>query len=202
MGAAAFVEDIRLADRQLARFRSFRRWFRFPMLHEGRTVEERDAVRRALKAMGYLAGYVTVDNYEWYLDLLARRAVKAGRKLDLSRLGKLYLPALLGPLAFYDEIARRVLKRAPAHVLLLHENDLAALFVGDLVAALRRAGWGIIHPDEAYRDPIAALEPATLFNGQGRIAALARAAGYRGVLGHASESTRYWERVFPSVVLR
>ena len=58
-------------------------------------------------------------------------------------------------------------------MLLLHENDLAALFIEDLVAALRRDGWRIIAADEAYEDDIAAESPDTMLLGQGRVAALA-----------------------------
>ena len=46
-------------------------------------------------------------------------------------------------------------------MLLLHETDLNALFIVDLVAGLRAAGWTIITMDEAYRDPIAQMEPAS-----------------------------------------
>ena len=62
-------------------------------------------------------------------------------------------------------------------MLLLHENDLAALFVGDLVAELRRRGFRIIPATTAFKDPIADLNPDTLFLGQGRIAALAHEGG-------------------------
>jgi hypothetical protein len=72
------------------------------------------------------------------------------------------------------------LGRSPNHVLLLHENDLAAMYLGDLVARLRKTGWEIVSPDVAFRDPIARVEPDTLVLGQGRVIALAAAKGYQG----------------------
>jgi hypothetical protein len=36
--------------------------------------------------------------------------------------------------------------------MLLHETDLAALFIADLVAELRKDGWTIITADEAFAD--------------------------------------------------
>jgi len=83
----------------------------------------------------------------------------------------------MSAVAFYDNVAIEALERSPAHMLLLHENDLAALFIGDLVAELRKQGWQIIHPDDVYTDPIAEIEPSTLITGQGRVAALAVDAG-------------------------
>ncbi len=60
---------------------------------------------------------------------------------------------------FNDALARRTLGRSPAHMLLLHETDLAALHVGDLVRALRADGWEIVTADEAYRDPLRDAAP-------------------------------------------
>ena len=72
-----------------------------------------------------------------------------------------------------------VLERSPAHVLLAHENALQALFIGDLVKALRARGWTIVTPDEAFSDPIARVVPNTLHNGNGRVAALAAVRGFK-----------------------
>ena len=44
---------------------------------------------------------------------------------------------------------------SPAHVMLLHETDLAAFYITDLVAALKTKGWTIITNDEAYDTPSA-----------------------------------------------
>ncbi|MGE0180011.1 MAG: polysaccharide deacetylase, partial [Sphingomonas sp.] len=78
---------------------------------------------------------------------------------------------------FNDRIARETLGRSPAHVLLLHETDLAALFLADAVAALRARGWHIVSADEAFSDPIAGQEPDSMFLGGGRIAGIANARG-------------------------
>jgi len=53
------------------------------------------------------------------------------------------------------------LGRQPVQVMLLHETDLAAYWISDLVAALRGKGWEIVTADIAYRDPIAKAQPDT-----------------------------------------
>ncbi|NZA27128.1 polysaccharide deacetylase family protein [Luteimonas sp. SJ-92] len=186
--AADYLEDIDRASRALAPFEAVRPWFRFPFLDEGADAATRDTIRAGLAERGLHNGYVTVDNYDWYLAAKVEEAVGAGREIDFEALRKTYVDMLVGCVEFYDAIARRTLGRSPAHVLLLHENDLAALYAGDLVRALRDAGWRIIGIDEAYADPIAQMQPRTLFNGQGRVAALAHAAGTpaRGLI-HVSE---------------
>ena len=133
-----------------------------------------------MKVTNYTNGYATIDNADWYIDDLVQRKKAAGFRIDLEKLRKAYVEMLIDSVEFYDRLALETLKRSPKHVLLLHENDLAALFVGDLVKGLRNKGWQIISPDEVYKDPLAESEPNTLIMNQGRIAAFARAGGYTG----------------------
>ena len=158
-----------------------RPWFRFPFLDEGGRSngswtggeERRDALRAALAERGLISGYVTVDTYDWHLDRLWQRAVRDGREVDRDALAALYAAMVVDAAKHHDALALEALGRRPAHVLLLHENDLAANFTVDAVRALREAGWTVIHPDEAFADPIADMAPQTLFSGGGRTAALA-----------------------------
>lgn len=188
VGVDAFLAEISTADEALRGLPNFRPWLRFPYLHEGQSVEVRDAVRRDLKQRGYLSAYVTVDTYDWYMDRMYQEAIAAGKKIAPERLRDAYVELLSDSVEFYDAVAVKQLKRSPRHVLLLHENDLAAQYLGDLVAHLRKKGWEIISPDVAFRDPIASVEPDTLVLGQGRVIALSVAQGYTG-------PRRHWEDV-------
>ena len=173
-----YVADLDRAAQWLTGRAGYRPWYRFPFLDEGRQdLAKRDAVRAALRARGLANAYVTVDTYDWYLENLARDAVQRGRTLDRDALRDLYVESLVELAEFNEQRAVETLGRSPAHVLLLHETDVAALFVADLVAALRERGWKIVTADEAYRDPIAQIEPDTHFLGSGRVAAIAHAAG-------------------------
>ena len=184
--AEAYIADIDLAEKNLTGFKHRRAWYRFPYLDEGAQgrdepdFEKRDRLRRALSARSLKNGYVTVDTYDWHLDRLWQAAVKNGEYVDMQALSKVYSDMILDAANHYDDMAKTVLGRRPAHVLLLHENDLAARFTIDAVKALRADGWIIIHPDEAFADPLADLIPETGFSGQGRLAALAADAGLMG----------------------
>ena len=130
-----------------------------------------------LHERGLMSGYVTVDSYDWHLQALANRAAADGLAIDRAALRDLYVEAIVESAEFSDRIAVEILGRSPAHVLLLHETDLAALHIADAVAALRARGWEIVGADEAFADPIARMEPESMFLRGGRIAALANAAG-------------------------
>ena len=187
--AETFVADIAEAQRRLAGFDNVVPLFRFPFLHEGNTRERRDAIRAGLDRLSLANGYVTVDNYDYYLQYLFDEAVKAKRPIDLDAWRDVYVEVLMAAVNFYDDIAQRTLGRSPVHVILLHENDLAALFIDDLAAALRADGWEIVPATEAYDDPIAEIVPDTLLLGQGRVAAIAATQGvpYRELI-HPYES--------------
>lgn len=201
LGADAYLADVAEADAMLRPLPNFRPWFRYPYLREGDTVEKRDAVRAGLSAMGYINGYVTIDTYDWYLDKLARDAAERGDALNMDALRDLYIEAMLGSANFHDQLARTHLGDSPRHIILLHENDLAALFIADLVEALRRDGWTIISADAAYADPLPT--PETMLLGQGRVAALAHDAGAprEAVFGPYEEEAEL-DALFAARVLR
>jgi peptidoglycan/xylan/chitin deacetylase (PgdA/CDA1 family) len=160
LSAEAYLADIDRAEKWLKAQPGRRPWFRFPFLDEGgRDKAKRDAVRAGLAARGLRNGYVTVDGYDWNIEALTVAAARAHKRIDMKALHDLYVETMVGAADFFDGLARRTLDRSPAHVLLLHETDLAALFIPDLVKALRQDGWRIVTADEAYADPIAAAMP-------------------------------------------
>ncbi|WP_328598311.1 polysaccharide deacetylase family protein [Croceibacterium salegens] len=160
VSAEAFLDDVDKAAEWLAPHASSRPWMRFPYLDEGREDRtKREAVRAGLAARGLSNGVVTVDASDWKYDDLAIAAKAAGEPMDMNALRDLWVESHVDAAEFYDDLARKSLGRSPAHILLMHETDLSALFVADLVAALRARGWEVITADEAFADPLAAMLP-------------------------------------------
>ncbi len=160
VSATSFLADVDAAEAWLKDRPGYRPWFRFPFLDEGREDRaKRDAVRAGLEKRGLMNGYATVDASDWYLEEMAVRAARAGKMMDWNALRDLFVESYVESAEFSDDLARRALGRAPVQMILLHETDLAAMFVDDLAAALKNRGWTIVSADEAYRDPIAYMEP-------------------------------------------
>lgn len=157
---ADYVADIDRAEAWLKGRKGRRPWFRFPFLNEGRADKgKRDAVREALKVRRLRNGYVTIDGADWNLEALTAKAVSSGKQVDMKALRDLYVETMVEAAEFNDKLFRHTIGRSPPHVILLHETDLAALFVPDLVAGLRKSGWRIVTADEAYADPIGTALP-------------------------------------------
>ncbi|MEJ2257033.1 MAG: polysaccharide deacetylase family protein [Woeseiaceae bacterium] len=192
-----YIDDLDRAMRGLRQYDNVKPYYRFPYLDEGRSIDKRDRLRAALRDRKLKNGYVTVDTYDWYLVSLAREAREAGSEFDVDDLRDLYVDVITRSTEFYDAMARETLGRSPHHVLLLHENDLAAMFVGDLVKQLERRGVAIVPATVAFEDPIASREPDTLYLGQGRNAALAHEAGGKPAdLVSPTEDEAYLRRRF------
>lgn len=203
VGAETFLEDVQQADQILSEMPGFQPYFRFPYLNEGNTKEQRDIVRAALAEMGYQQGYVTIDNYDFYIDRLIREAFEENPELDLEAIGALYVEMMMGAAEHYDAIACKWLGRSPVHVLLLHENDAAALFLSRLINDFKEQGWSFIPALEAFKDPISEVMPDTLVLGQGRVAALAAVAGAEPTsLRHQGEDTEILDAAFEAATKR
>lgn len=168
-----FIADIKKAHEVLSVLPNFKPFFRFPYLVEGKNKAQRQVVIHALDAMGYQEGYTTVNNHDYYLNKLLLDAVKAGKTVDYDKLRKLYLSILWDCIETNQKLAYKVCNRKVKHVLLLHENDLAALFIRDLIAHIRKQGWKIISIEEAYQDPIARIPVTNTYSLTGRIGTIA-----------------------------
>jgi peptidoglycan/xylan/chitin deacetylase (PgdA/CDA1 family) len=160
LSVAVYMANVDKAEAFLKGREGRRPWFRYPFLDEGQGDKAKvTAVRAALKARGLHNGYATVDGSDWYIEAMTADAVLAGKKIDMDGLRSLYVTTMVGAADFADDLALKTWHRQPAQVIVLHETDIAALFIPDLVAALRKDGWRIVTADEAYADPISKLAP-------------------------------------------
>jgi len=155
MSADAFLADVDKAEAWLKGRPGYRPWFRFPGLNQGgRDQDKRRTVLAGLATRGLMVAPVTIDGSDWYLERLALDAQKAGKPIDDEALRDLYVETMVRSSDFADALMRREIGRSPAHVILLHETDLAARYIGPLVEALRKDGWRIVSADQAFADPV------------------------------------------------
>jgi peptidoglycan-N-acetylglucosamine deacetylase len=198
-----YSEDFLKADHFLSKYSNFSHLFRFPYLKEGNDLTKRNQMREFLKSKNYQNAYITVDFNDWYLEDLFRKSIESHEKVNLEKLKALYISLAKESLDFYDALAVKHLGRSPKHVLLLHETDIAALFIKDLVIAMRSWGWKVISSQEAYTDNIAMYRISRTMNGNpGRIGEIALDKGHSVEnIWPQSASTEYIKKRYQSEVL-
>jgi len=184
--------DIAQCEALIAHLPGFRRRFRFPFLKEGETLQKRDALRDVLRMRGYANGRVTIDTSDWaYDDRLVAR-LTADPTIELAPFRAAYLSHMLDRSRYYERLASAVTGHSIAHTLLLHHNLLNALFLGDLIDALKHEGFRIVAPEEAFADPVFTLQPATIPAGESLVWALAHGdARLRAGLRYPGEDDTY-----------
>ncbi len=158
----AYVADFQRGDEVLRGRRGFAKFFRFPMLREGNTAEKRDAMRQALAAGGYRNAYVTIDNSDFLIANELRARLIADPRTDPRPYRDIYLRHMLAFARYFRDAAREVFGRDIAHTLLTHFNLLSALYLGDLLDALRDDGWSIARVSDVYQDDVFQRQPSVL----------------------------------------
>ena len=200
--APAFLADIDKAEDWLQGRPGYRPWFRFPGLNQGgRDVAKRRAVLAGLEQRHLLVAAVTVDGSDWNLERLTLDAVKSGKPVDLPALRDLYVETMVQSADFSDALMRRAIGRSPAHVLLLHETDLAARYVGALVTALEQDGWVIVPADTAYADPVYHFTPDTSSPNATLTEALAAAKGITGPIWYDRNDMKVADALFEARIV-
>lgn len=192
-----YLKDLDQADSILSELNLLDKYFRFPFLRRGKNKEEVESIRNHIVEKGYVDAFVTVDNFDFYMNKLFQDALKGKKNVDMDRLRTFYVDTLIQGVEFYEKLGNKVYKTPVRHVLLLHENDLAALFIKDLVNALKSKGWKIISPERAYSDPKTKVYPQnTLNHGQGRIVAHAVESNIPGPYRSGLENTKTLDEMF------
>lgn len=175
---AAYQAEAEACDRAIAPLPGYRPWFRFTFLREGNTPEKRDGMRAFLKAKGWRNAHVTLDTSDWRLDEKLTEVLTRDPKADLAPIRAAYLAHVKQRAEAYRDLARRLLGREIPQVMLMHHNLLNALFLGDVIAQFRKEGWTFVDPQQAFQDPVYALQPERPKAGQSLLLSLAKAKGW------------------------
>ncbi len=135
------------------------RWFRYPYLHEGDTLEKRRAVRAFLAANQYKIAQTTLDfeDYLWngaYGRCIAKKDEESKRWLRES-----YIQAATEFTKLQIDHSRQVFGRDINHVMLLHLGAFSSHILPDLFEVLKKQNFEIVTLEEAQSDPIYQIDP-------------------------------------------
>lgn len=185
-----FTADIEREEVLLKDLPGWKSRLRFPYLKEGETAAKRDGLRLWLRERGYATGAVSIDASDWYYDARYLAWRRDHPQDDPVTWRAAYLDHLWSRACYYDSLSTGLLGRSANHVLLLHANAINAAFLPDVIAMFRAKGWTLITPDQAWADPVYALEPTTLPAGESLLWSLAKQNGVHG-LRYPAESDEY-----------
>jgi len=122
------------------------RYFRHPYLHAGPTPEIKAGLQKFLDDAGYRAAPVTLDNSDYMYATLYTRPEHR------ERVRREYLPYMESVVEFFEKRSAEVAGREFPQILLIHDNQLNADLMPDLLDMFRRRGYRFVTLDEALSD--------------------------------------------------
>ena len=135
------------------------RWFRYPYLHEGDTLEKRRAVRSFLSSNGYRIAQTTLDFEDYLWNSAYARCSNTRDEASIQWLKESYRTAARDFTRFQIQNARAIFGRDIHHVMLLHQGAFSAHILPDLFRILGEEGFEIVTLEEAQKDPAYDYDP-------------------------------------------
>jgi peptidoglycan-N-acetylglucosamine deacetylase len=129
-------------------------FLRFPYNHTGDTKEKHAAVADFIAKRGYRLAPCTIENSDWeftwaYVKMLARHD-DAG----IERLRTEYLAYTSAEIDYYAALNKQVLGYEPPEIMLLHDNQLNADMMDEVLALFEKKGYRFVSLSEAESDPV------------------------------------------------
>ncbi len=128
-------------------------YFRFPHNHTGDTNEKHDAIAAFLAARGYRLAPCTIENSDYDFDPAYVLALKHHDKKTAVKLRADYLSYTAAEIDWYSKLDKQVFGYEVPHVMVLHDNQLNADTVSDIIALFEQRGYRFVTLTEALQDP-------------------------------------------------
>lgn len=136
------------------------KYFRYPYLSEGETLEKRNGVRAWLHEHGYTIAHVTIDADDWAYNAPFARCAERNDADALAQLRAWYVDGHVEELRRMRALTRRLEQRDVPHVLLLHAGVADADAIDELLTRYEQDGVHWIDLPTALSDRFYAQDPA------------------------------------------
>ena len=141
-------------------------YLRHPFLDAGPDLQTRRAAEAFLTGRGYRVAPVTIDTKDWFFSDLYRHALAEHDPALQQRTVSAWLAFNQQVFAHAEALSRSLLGYEPRQVLLLHECQLEADHLPELLALMHARGYKFISLDDALLDP-AYAQPDTYISDAG-----------------------------------
>lgn len=164
IGLESFIRDMvagaEAVEPMLSGFGQKKRYFRYPFLHYGATMQAKRQVKLYNDDNNIVTvpATIVVEDYLYNLSL-----EKLGDNIDSVEYDNLlneYINHVLDELERVDALSKKLLKRRCRHILQLRANKLNALFLDELLSAIEAEGYRFISLQRALADKLYSMDEA------------------------------------------
>lgn len=129
-------------------------FLRFPYNHTGDTKEKHDAVAAFLAKRGYRLAPCTIDNTDWEFTWAYNKMLAKHDEAGIGKLKAAYLAYTSAEIDYYAALNKQVLGYDPPEIMLMHDNQLNAEMLDEVLTVFEKKGYRFVSLSEAESDPI------------------------------------------------
>jgi peptidoglycan-N-acetylglucosamine deacetylase len=145
-GEAGFVPLMRTAGRTGM-------FFRFPFNHTGDTQPKHDALAKFLADHGYTQAPCTIETSDWMFNQAYGSMLARHDRASAARLRADYLSFTAAQVDYFGKLNRQVWGYEPPQIMLIHDNQLNADVLADLLKIFAEKQYRFVPLAEAEADP-------------------------------------------------
>jgi peptidoglycan/xylan/chitin deacetylase (PgdA/CDA1 family) len=146
-GETAIVPMMQAAHRKVE-------FFRFPFNHTGDTETKHAAIAEFLRQRGYQLAPCTIETSDWMFAAAYARMAARHDGSSAARLRREYLAFTAAQIDYFSRMNADVLGYEPPEIMLLHDNQLNADVINQILALFESRGYKFVSLDQAERDPV------------------------------------------------
>ena len=170
LGIEQFIADIKAGDDALKTmldgFGQKQRYFRYPYMHYGNTTEAKTQVSLYLDEHNYRVAHATVLTEDYLYNLTLEKMGLVPDSAEYDNLLNEYINHVLDEIERMERVSKQVLKRRCRHILRLKANRLNAVFLDEMLSAIKDMGYKFVSLDKALSDELYSA-PEAYFGARG-----------------------------------
>jgi hypothetical protein len=139
------------------------KYFRYPFLHEGETLEKRNEIRKFLDQHGYRYAPVAIDYKDYLFNAPLVRCVRKNDLRSIKKLRQLHLENAKRLFKVAIDAGKNLMGPAVPHILLIHIGTSQARWFEEVATVFEQLGVKWITLDEALKSPIYKIDSAIPF---------------------------------------
>lgn len=129
-------------------------FFRFPFNHTGNTADKHSAISEFLSHRGYRLAPCTIEDSDYIFAAAYQRMADRHDRSSQARLRHEYLAFTAAQIDYFSRMNEEVLGYEPPEIMLLHDNQLNADGMNQILALFQSRGYKFVSLDQAERDPV------------------------------------------------
>jgi peptidoglycan/xylan/chitin deacetylase (PgdA/CDA1 family) len=152
------VKGVSKIRKLLRQYKKDLRYFRFPYLHEGNTIEKKKSIQNFLEENGYTIAPVTINPRDQEYNGPFVKAWGFNDKKLQDSVKVSYLQQVKKKTRESEDLSRQLFGREIKHVLVLHLNRINAEVLDQILKYYSRSGYSFIPLEDALKDSVYSLK--------------------------------------------